>query len=48
VFNVNVSYLAPSNGKAGINPMNNTLRFGVVFNFEEDVAGVDPKHVRQL
>lgn len=48
VFNVNVSYLAPSNGKAGINPMNNTLRFGVVFNFEEDVAGVDQRRVRQF
>ncbi|RXK80824.1 type IX secretion system outer membrane channel protein PorV [Filimonas effusa] len=48
VFNINVSYLAPSQGKAGINPMNNTLRFGVVFNFEEAVAGVDPRHIRQL
>ena len=48
VFNINTSYLVPSRGKTGINPMNNTLRFGVVFNFESSVQAVEQRHIRQL
>jgi hypothetical protein len=33
-ISVNMSYLVPSMSSSGINPLNNTLRFGAVLNFE--------------
>jgi hypothetical protein len=47
-FNVNISYLVPSKSSAGINPLNNTIRFGVVFNFESVVQGVQQRRAQPL
>jgi len=44
MFGLNFSYLIPSGNGVNRNPLSNTIRFAVIFDFDNDLSKEAPTH----